>query len=617
MSKAIKTGWIALLLLGNAPSACAQLDAGLQKPYQLQVVLQVAENRVLTPLFQMQLQNELRAQLALGLGRLAQVEVVRTHPLLRAVEERGLENGLEGQDVLDEVKTHFVLVSYQEGRYEIKGRQYDGWTGLTSSVVRQGQTTDRALVAQIAAQLVERDFGLGGTVVGAEGEIKVALRGGDLGVDLESWLQPGEVLAVSRITQEGGQMRGRGMEWVFLEVLDKPRQGICRCQLWNRFKEDNLRAEPGVLGYRCLKLTTIQGPVKLRLVDRDTFRGLEGLQVRVHKPGQKGKEGLSSDREGLVVTKETFKHLALADVLSGEVMRAQLPIALVDERPVVCRLKITNEAEGAALWELRKDQWLGRLYDLVRLEAEQRNQLNGLLARSLDEALQHVRTWRKNLGEELDQLSLEREKLLKLARDKKVQRVDLREGEQRLAELREGQKKLDAMLARLEEAVQDSATGKSLGLAGMLERARLLESEANFEQALQLYRRILDLHADQGKLKTHYQMLQKAWLPRDDKHAEARQYIFQTWPGLEPKELGNHLEIVREKWGICQQAQDRLTARKLVQTNIGHAANLKRALDALRRQDTEDSRAQAKVIAQVAENLRRLHGEVVEFLKTP
>ena len=47
---------------------CAQLDPNTKKPYQIEVVLQIASNRVFTPLFQEQLQRDVQNQLKLSFG---------------------------------------------------------------------------------------------------------------------------------------------------------------------------------------------------------------------------------------------------------------------------------------------------------------------------------------------------------------------------------------------------------------------------------------------------------------------------------------------------------------------------------------------------------------------
>jgi hypothetical protein len=60
---------------------------------------------------------------------------------------------------------------------------------------------------------------------------------------------------------------------------------------------------------------------------------------------------------------------------------------------------------------------------------------------------------------------------------------------------------------------------------------------------------------------------------------------------------------------VCKDAGDRLTPRRLLRANTLHVGRLKDRLEALRRQNTEDSRTQIKLIAQVVEGLRRLHQE--------
>ena len=59
---------IALLLLASASRASAQLDPMRSKAYALRVVLHLAPHRLFTPLFQEQLQSDLRDQLRLSVA---------------------------------------------------------------------------------------------------------------------------------------------------------------------------------------------------------------------------------------------------------------------------------------------------------------------------------------------------------------------------------------------------------------------------------------------------------------------------------------------------------------------------------------------------------------------
>src|SRR5438105_228095 len=93
-------------------SARGALDPESNKPYHLQVVLRIAENRLLTPVFRDLVERELRQSLQAALADLARVEIVRDHPLLKEVEAKGLQVALDGYSALSDTKTHFVLIDF-------------------------------------------------------------------------------------------------------------------------------------------------------------------------------------------------------------------------------------------------------------------------------------------------------------------------------------------------------------------------------------------------------------------------------------------------------------------------------------------------------------------------
>ncbi len=607
---------LAGLLLGCLPmKAGAQLDPELDKPYRLQIVLRVAENRFLTPTFQEQLQGALRDQVQLALGALAKVEVVRSHPLLANIEAKGLETGLDGLEWISGVKLHFVLVDFVDGSYLLKSRQYDGMTGLQSPLPRLARTNDRTLVAREGARLVLQDFGVVGTVVQTGKDYRLALRGGKLGVPLERWAKTGEVFAISRITKEGDKTRGTRVPWALLEVLDLPRDGICRCRLWHRFQEDDLREQPGVLGYRCLKLTTTPGPLKLRLIDDEQFQPLPFLQVHIRKPGTPKADELTTNRAGLVVTRENFRHFAVVRVMTGDTVRAQFPVAMTGAGTVECRLKINADAEQQMSLEFRKDLWLRRILDNLRLAAERVVQLNQELTESLGKALGTAQAGLKNMDGEISYLVQERAQIRRYADEKSV-KLDLRDGEVGLESLTKKKEELASFVARIDSAVKDSASEKTLGLAKILERARLLEGEADFDQAIGLYDKFLAASPDQPKVKEHLDRLKTAWATKNSQHKEARAFLVGIWPKVEVAELAKNLDMAHAALAICKEAQDRLTPLKVMQADILHAANLKKLLDTLKRQDNADNRAQLKALVPVAESLRRLHAEAAALAGT-
>jgi hypothetical protein len=604
-----------LLLLASAGPASAQLDPQRDKPYALRVVLHLAPHRLFTPLFQEQLQNDLRDQLRLALGPLATVEVVRDHPLLPGVLQRGLDAALDGLEEVSPRKTHFVLLDYDADQYRLQAKQYDGVTGRPSAVVRRVQTHDRSRVATLAAQLVEDDFGIVGTVTQTGKEFQLTLMAADRG-DLARWVKPGDVFAVSRLVQAGPRVRAERLASAYLEVLDTPNKGVCRCRYWHRYQEDRIALDaPGVLGYRALKLTTVVQPVRVRLLDDESDQPLAGMHVQVLRAGQDAKTDLTTNRQGTAVTKEPFSNLALVRLLEGDRVRSQVPFPLVDDRPLTVRFQRQPEADSFAALEFRRDAWLRRLYENLALASERSAEANRLLAQSLQAAFDHGQAGAKVLDGETQYLTSERDELQQMIRTQKTKRFDLREGEQRLEELKRRHAEVVQFTQRLEVLLKDPGGEASIGLQKMLERARLLEGEADFAPAIAIYTKVLQASPDQAKVKEHLAKLESAWAVKNDKHAAARAFVYQTWAKLEPAHFKDHLAQAKEAAKTLRDVDDRLTLQKFALLDNLHAGLLKKRLDQLRQRDSEDNRNQARQLVAVVENLRALHAEITAWLQ--
>lgn len=597
--------------------ARAQEAALLTQPYRLQVVLHVAGNRFLTSLFQEKVQRELRDQLQLSFGKLAQVEVVRTHPLLEAVEARGLQAALdEYQRPADAAQAatqaHFILLDHQAGIYTIQAGSHDGYTGIPSPLTRSAETADRGEVALLAARLVEEGFRPVGALEGEGTQGQLTLRGGKLAADWDKRVKAGAVFAVSRVSKEGDAQRARRMPWTLVEVLEAPKNGVCKARYAHRFVEDKLS---GSGAYRCLLLPTVEAPLSLRFLDDGDFRPLPGVQVHILGADMSKREELSSQRDGVVTTRNRVPHLAIVRVMGGGAL-AQFPVEVLPGRTVTVRLRTKAEAEGLASLELRRDQWLRRLYDNLRLAGERSVELNGQLGQSLEAARGSAKAGLGGLEEEIAHLKQEAGELKTQAAALKpaLSRFDLGEGEQRLADLHARRDELRAFVERLDKVLAETKGEKDLGLHAMLERARLAESEADYDQAIALYKRVTDAGGKQPKLEAHLQQLEKAWQPRTPRHAQARVFLYDVWPKLELGDLSKNLEKARESLAACQDAGDRLTPRRLVQANVVHTANLKKKLETLRQTDSEDNRNQAKQLSVVVEGLVRLHTDAAAFL---
>jgi hypothetical protein len=600
------------------PAPVFALDPELKTPYRLEIVLQISPNRFLTPLFQEQLERELRDHLQLALGRLARVEVTRSHPLLDEVRTRGLQQALDGWEELSDRKTHFLLLEFKDGRYELQARQHDGKTGLNSPVVRHDATSDRRLVAERAARLIERDFGLVGTVQkSGKEDVQLALQGGGLGVPLARWIKPGDIFAIAKLARQGEKLRAARMPWAVLQLIDEPRDGACRCRFLHRFQRESLNESSHVLGYRCLKLTTTTTPVRLRLIDDKDFHPLDGWEVHIRAgPGRKAVQ-LATTREGLAVTKTAFAHVAAVEVVKAGGIKAQFPIELVDDRIVVCRLRSSAHAESQEALEQRRDLWVRRIYDDLRVVSERIAELKRLTEKSLEAALANAQEGLKSMEEELAGLVLESLEIRGQASALGPKMaLDFREGTQPLEDLRARTKDMKLFITELERAIKDRNLDDNV--IQLLARARLSEEEADFEQAIKLYEAALKLKSEQPRVQAHVDGLQATWKLRGADHVKARDFIYRTWPQLGALEVSPltvpKVKEARAAFSVCKELGDTLAIRKLVLTNAIHAGNLKKRLDVLKRQDTDDNRAEARVIGRVAQELGRLHGDVRSYL---
>jgi tetratricopeptide (TPR) repeat protein len=599
-----------------APPAQAALDPELKKPYRLEVVLDIAKHRLLTDVFVDRLEQDLRDGLQAVLSDLAQVTMRRQHPLLEEIREKGLEKTLDGYKKVSEVKTHFVLVDFEDGRYKIQARQHDGLTGMASPQVRRDQTADRGLVARTAVALVELDFGLVGTVTGVEKRsVKLAIKAGGLGMSLKSWVNPGEVFAIAAINRGGSGLVSAPLQWALLQVTGPPRDGVCDCRLYNRFLADNLIDQPDVLGYRCLKLGTLtRVPLRLRLLDFKTHAPHDSLQVHVSGMdfGEGGKK-LATDRDGMFPsTGETYSHVVFVRVLSGGKTRAQIPVALVSPRTVDCLVSINAQAEAQGQKEVRRERWLRRIYDSLRAATDRVSELNDLGKEGKrQEALDRAREGLDSLANDLKSLNAEHQRLAKEGGG-----LDLSEGEHRLTELTKRRQELDGYVTRLGKVLKEEKDPAKLKMLSNVERARLLETQAEFQQALDLYEKILKDHPKEMAVRKRYAQLEKAWAIQNEEHRKARDYIYKTWPTLgDPAALKTGVNEARKSLTVCQKYGDALSPQKLLRVIDTHAGNLKKRFATLKPQASEDDRKEGETIVAIAADLKKLHAEVTAYLK--
>lgn len=609
---------LALLGLALLPRpAAAQLDPETKTPYPLRVVLHVEAHRGLTEVFQQHLERELGDLLKHSFGRLVRVRVERWqdagHPVLRLVERRGLQ-ALDGWANPLPGRTHFLLLRLAGDRYEIRSRQYDQPTGLCTGAERRAEVADRRQVARVAAGLVEQDFGVVGTVGPAQGrDFEVTFQGGELGVPLKGRVGVGDVLRVVRITRDKGQEHGTPLDWLLLRVEAEGKDGRVRCRLFHRFPQDTLANGPGVLGYRCLRMAAKQEPVRLRLLDKETGQPVTGVEVQVRRSDFKDgpAEKLVPRSDGLVATGEVYDKAAFVRVMVGTVQKAQLPVLLLDEQTVVCRLGAVADpqAEQRGLLLSRRDYWERRILDGLSVADERVRELNRLEDRSPDVLLARAGADRKALDDDLATLRAMGKEL----RDTDA-KLDLSAGDKLLAALK---RRGDALQTYI-ETVRREAKQSTEVRAKLLEkyaRAKLLEEEAEYAQALALYDEILKASPKEANVRADRDRLARAWQLHGPEHEQARKFIYEVWPTLNLKGLQDHLGQARDALKVFEKVGDRLTPRKLLRSSPALVTALKKRVEQLQRLDSEDARAETKRLEELGRSFEALIREAVAFVE--
>ncbi len=621
---------LATLVVAFSPwSVHAALDPELKKPYELTVVLHMAEHRVLTRVFQEGVQRELQAHLQGALGDLATVHVVREHPLLAEVEAKGLQQALDGWKTITDSKSHFVLVDFVNGAYDIQARQHDGSTGLASPMVRRERIQERLLVARTAALMVAHDFGLVGTLDDKTNDptaIRVALKGGGLGISLEHWIHKDDVFAIAKIlptSQLGGsKSESTRVEWALLQVVAEPRDGICTCRLWNRHTNPLARDE-GVCGYRCLKLGTIEAPLRLRLVrDRKTGAPLSGCTVKVSPSGFQSRsqeQRVVKNADGFVTTENRYRNIAFVVVELNQIVLANIPVEIMGDQTLVCFVSVDKNVEKRGQLDREKSRWLGRLSESHDVQATLFKEVSTLAEKDRERALERAR---KGLEAVKTDIGQRRTELVSLKRTAEglglANQLDVNTGHQPLQELEAGRIALESYIKNLETILKEENNPKIQEWRASVERAKLLESQAEFGQALELYEKVLHEGAEDKNLATRVKELKEAWQIKGDEHRDARAFIYDTWPQLtKAADLNVNLAKARAAFETCRQVGDLLSPQKLLKASVAHAGNLAKELDELAGQNNEDARNTAQTIDEASAGLGKLITDVSAGLPKP
>lgn len=606
-----------LSLISVLPLHAEGLDGESKSPYQLRVIVRTGDHPTLTKHFRTEVLKSVSSSLQAALGPIGTVEVVDLNstpiddrePLWKLVDEKGLE-ALDGATSGTGGKTHFILIDFADGKYEIRSRQHDGTCGFSTPITRRAVHGDRGFVGRLAGLAVAQDFGLVGTFDPNGPQVSLVFKAGELG-PLDAWVKKGDVFAVVQV-KEGRRtlpkipkgkakaeptspsISGIRLDGVLLHVIEVPRNGLCVCKMYNRYK-GQLPHDGSTLGYRAVRLGTGEGPLKLQLTDSaGTPHRPDSLQPRVGVndfPDQPRDREEMTFADGVFSSRETFKNIAFVVVKSGESPLARMPVEIYPDRVAVRKVNLNPAAELAPSVVAAADM-LDRVRSARVIQARAFEVIATLQQKERQKALEFGQAAVDSLSKE--EVALRGD----IARLRERYKPDspptlFDPSEREIKALESKTSELRGHLTKLKEVIRienDPATAAARKkIEGLLVDAKghvgnldLEKAIANYEEALKLA--TASEPASVEPIQTALTELKKLWDVKNPEHAAARKFIYETWVNLaQPAEIKTALAEARKAFQTCKTALDVISVRKMYlsgpQVLERYAENLKKMLD--------------------------------------
>ncbi len=608
----------ALCVLGFCSLSSAAADPQSKERYELKVVLHVEYHRLLTEVFVDRLQRELSDWLQEAVGELAHVQIVKPEAAVAAAMEKGLST-------LDPVrdptmpKTHFVLIRYVKGQYEIQARQFDGMTGLWSPV-RTDHTRAPDVVSKMATTLVYRDFGVVGTVVtrsiNDKNPVKVELKGGGLGVPMNRWVKEKEVFALVPIQADGTP--GTREPWALLRVTEAPAEGsgTCICMLYHRHP---LRSEPPQ-GYRCLKLGTTVGPLKIRISQRGEEGGAlpltESIDVGVSPNGFQEStspvKGIARAETGVFDSSTkggSYEHVAFVRIKTTP--EALVPVEILDDDYVDILVNVTKE-EGLIL-TLERDDWRRGIDRLKQMQANKFVELTQMAtkAESRTEALESAKRYLDRLRNEVSDSRKRGNEIGKKLREAK-RPVDFDSDFKRLTEIEKSSAEVIKFIDSLQEIERQENSPERKRWLQMLKDGEIAEEAADIGTAISIYEKLLMKEPDPfdkelfAKLGQKTKKLKDWWEPKSPAHSNAREFLTKTFPGLTPAEVKAQTREIKDAVEELKRSEDRFFLPKFIQEIDTYGQKMKDKKESLKPNESPEDREQLGLLIDVAKLLNEI-----------
>src|SRR5262249_16304640 len=109
--------------------------------------------------------------------------------------------------------------------------------------------------------------------------------------------------------------------------------------------------------------------------------------------------------------------------------------------------------------------------------------------------------------------------------------------------------------------------------------------------------------------------LSKMWEPADEKHREARNFIYKVWPNQDAAGIKAHMKEAREAFEECKRVGDIIGPQKLYKLCDEHAKRLEKELSNLNPKLVYDDEKPARLIEEVSSELLKLAADIHAYLQ--
>ena len=636
-----------------ARPAPAQLDPEPKTPTLWRVVLKAKPHPLLSPSFREQLKRDALAALQPAMGPLGTVEVIdlgevprdKWEPLWQQFDDKGF-SALDAPRDLTGAKTHFLALEYRDGQYHLEARQHDGFAGLASPVVRKQSVRAPELVGRTAGLMLDRDFGPTGSfdaVAGKVDAVKVALRGGQLGALGDRVVKVGDVFAVSQVfktqrpapppvrTATGkiiaappGSVPPPALSatlrpFTLLRVIEVNKDGTVRCGVLTLY-QNPFPAATNLVGYRCMKLGTVDAPLTVRLVTSNPAdqKSTGQATVRATEAGfgtPPDPKDRFTFRDGLFRSERSLANVACVTVTHGG-RSVPFPVPVLGPEPVNLPFEINPELErkaenlrglvaaAARVADARNAQTI--CFEATAALIEKKKNADAL-ARARG-GFQAADAADKGIADDLARIKESPDASPELVRSIERQLAALRQFNVQLAA---HVKTLEAVVARENDP---TIAAREVQAEALVTRITLLLSRGDVDEAINAYDLLVTLLPENAEVKARRDKLKADWAPKSDAHAKARDYLLKKWAAVATvPDFRDSLPDLGRAVEECKKVGDKYTLRKLLTVFTAAGVKLNDLVAPLDPNADADRKLAADAKA-VAAALAALEVQITEFV---